>query len=83
MHGTEIMMNGVDLGASMARTVQKNGCCAITYNYTNPPTSVDRPQYDAIVCRCLLVHAGAITAAWNSNYEELGGFGDFNGTDCT
>ena len=83
MHGTEITRNWVDLGTSMARTVHKNGSCAISYDSTNPLTGVDRPQYDAIVRRYLPVHAGAITDAWNRNYEELDGFGDFNGTNCT
>ena len=83
MPGTEIMMNGVDLVASMARTVQKNGSYAMTYDYTNPPISVERSQYDAIVRRCLPVHAGAKTDAWNRNYDEWGGFGGFNGLNCT
>ena len=42
---------------------------------TNPPTSVERPQYDAIVRMCLSVHIGAKTDAWNRSYDEWGGLG--------
>ena len=74
MHGTVITSNWVDFGDFNGTNFTKNGICAISYDSTNPPTRVDRPQYEAIVRRCLPVRAGTITDAWNSNYEQLGGF---------